>query len=83
MKCPSIVIVATAGTSLHAIKKLKNSNNKNEKRKSAASKREQVTDPWELFIAYATPWRNPNSIFVYMLLTLYILGSITEAQRGM
>lgn len=32
-----------------------------------------------LFFLYMTPWKNPNSIFVYMLLTLYFLGKYSEA----
>jgi hypothetical protein len=68
-------------TALPAIPK-KTTNSKT-KKTPAAAKKEPVTDPLQLFLAYATPWRNPNSIFVYMLLTLYILGSIEEAQRGM
>lgn len=78
---PSRVVVKTR-TSLHAIKK--DSSNKTKKQNSTEkTAKKKVNDPLELFLAYATPWRNPNSIFVYMLLTLYILGSITESQRGM
>jgi hypothetical protein len=32
-----------------------------------------------LFFLYMTPWKNPNSIFVYMLVTLYFLGKYSEA----
>jgi hypothetical protein len=72
-------------TARHAIPKKASVNGSNKKKKTnaASTKKEKVTDPWQLFLIYATPWRNPNSIFVYMLLILYILGSITEAQRGM
>ncbi|VEU42518.1 unnamed protein product [Pseudo-nitzschia multistriata] len=33
-----------------------------------------------LFLVYMTPWRNPNSIFVYMFGVLYCLGKYSEAQ---
>ena len=31
-----------------------------------------------LLVTYMTPWRNPNSIFVYMLLLLVALGKYSE-----
>jgi hypothetical protein len=34
----------------------------------------------ELVLLYMTPWRNPNSIFVYMIGTVYLLGKYSEAQ---
>ena len=34
----------------------------------------------ELVILYMTPWRNPNSIFVYLFATVYFLGKYSEAQ---
>ncbi|CAB9508940.1 expressed unknown protein [Seminavis robusta] len=43
----------------------------------------KVVDPLELFVAYATPWRNPNSIFVYMFVALYALGKYSEAKAGL
>eukprot|EP00977_Amphora_coffeiformis_P008490 scaffold1923_cov160-Amphora_coffeaeformis.AAC.2 len=39
-----------------------------------------MTDPLQLFLVYMTPWRNPNSIFVYLLIILYALGKYSEAQ---
>mmetsp|Transcript_22036 Transcript_22036/g.28527 ORF Transcript_22036/g.28527 Transcript_22036/m.28527 type:complete len:125 (-) Transcript_22036:228-602(-) len=33
-----------------------------------------------LVLQYMTPWKNPNSIFVYMFGTLYVLGKISEAR---
>ena len=33
----------------------------------------------KMFLAYANPIRNPNSIFVYMLTVLYALGKYSEA----
>ena len=34
----------------------------------------------DLVLLYLTPWKNPNSIFVYMLLILYALGKYSESQ---
>jgi hypothetical protein len=42
--------------------------------------KKQVVDPLELFILFMTPWRNPNSIFVYMLIIINILGRMQESQ---
>ena len=53
------------------------------KKEEAKIETRQVTDPLELFILYATPWRNPNSIFVYLLAGLYVLGKYSEAHHGM
>lgn len=39
-------------------------------------------DALGLLILYMTPWKNPNSIFVYMLLLLYGLGTYSEAQAA-
>lgn len=46
---------------------------------SDVPKRERVESPLELFVLYATPWRNPNSIFVYLFLIVYALGKYSEA----
>jgi len=48
------------------------------------SEREEVEQirGWRLVLLYMTPWKNPNSIFVYLLATLYILGTISEAQSA-
>ena len=43
----------------------------------------QDLDPVRLVIAYMTPWRNPNSIFVYLLALLYCLGKYSEAHSSM
>ncbi len=32
-----------------------------------------------LLFTYMTPWRNPNSIFVYMFGLLYVLGKYSES----
>jgi hypothetical protein len=37
-------------------------------------------DGLRMLLAYATPWRNPNSIFVYMIVILIILGNYSEAK---
>lgn len=42
----------------------------------------EKTSPLTLFLTYMTPWRNPNSIFVYMFITLYVLGTISEARHA-
>jgi len=51
----------------------------------AAKKKEeekiQVTDPLELLLLYMTPWKNPNSIFVYMIIILFLLGKYSEANN--
>lgn len=41
----------------------------------------EIKQDWDfaLFLVYMTPWRNPNSIFVYMLLTLIALGKYSES----
>lgn len=42
--------------------------------------KKQVVDPLELFILFMTPWRNPNSIFLYMLIIINILGRMQESK---
>jgi hypothetical protein len=51
------------------------------KKKPVEPEREK-NDALGLFLLFMTPWRNPNSIFVYMLLLLYALGKINEAQSS-
>lgn len=34
-----------------------------------------------LILVYMTPWLNPNSIFVYLFLTVYLLGKYSEAHH--
>jgi hypothetical protein len=58
-------------TSLLAAKK-KNDDNTQKEKLSALT----------IFIAFATPWRNPNSIFVYLFLGVYALGKYSEATHG-
>ena len=64
---------ARADTAVFAAKKQKGSEAKEGEKK-------QVVDPLELFILFMTPWRNPNSIFIYMLLIINILGRMQESQ---
>ena len=49
------------------------------KKKEEEPVREKQTNPVELIITYMTPWRNPNSIFVYLFLGVYLLGKYSEA----
>ena len=44
---------------------------------------EVIKQKWDfsLFLTYMTPWINPNSVFVYLFLTLYALGKYSEAHR--
>lgn len=45
-----------------------------------SSSETKVTDPVELLKLYMTPWRNPNSIFVYFLFILIALGKYNETK---
>lgn len=51
-------------------------------KKPSSDKKE--TQAWDLnlLILFMTPWKNPNSIFVYMLGLLYVLGTISEARSA-
>ena len=49
---------------------------------TAPKEEKEKTPPLKLFLAYATPWRNPNSIFVYLFLAVYLLGSYSEAKSA-
>ena len=61
---------------------MKNNNNIKSKKKVTAYK--NVTgnnakadlDWGKIIVAFLTPWRNPNSIFLYMLIILNILGNM-------
>jgi len=35
----------------------------------------------DLILLYMTPWRNPNSIFVYLFAIIYVLGKISESRH--
>lgn len=56
----------------------KKSNQPNDKEKTGNETKKKL-DPLELFILFMTPWRNPNSIFIYMLIILNILGKMNES----
>lgn len=64
----------TTNTAIFAAKKPNKSGGGTEEEKK------QVVDPLELFILFMTPWRNPNSIFLYMLIIINILGRMQESQ---
>jgi hypothetical protein len=49
-----------------------------EAEESSTSGSRKKLDPIELILLFMTPWRNPNSIFVYMFLILYVLGKMNE-----
>jgi len=60
-----------SSSSLMATKKKKNDESK---------EREKIENPVELLLLYMTPWKNPNSIFVYLFLVVYCLGKYSESQ---
>lgn len=51
-----------------------------EAKKAKVSPEEQREPPsaMTLFVTYMTPWKNPNSIFAYMLIILIALGKYSE-----
>ena len=60
-------------------------NNIKSKKKVTTSKKENTVtgndakadlDWGKIIVAFLTPWRNPNSIFLYMLIILNILGNM-------
>ncbi len=53
-------------------------NKKSVGKKKADDDKESTKSP-NLILAYMTPWRNPNSIFVYMFGLLYALGKYSES----
>jgi hypothetical protein len=50
-------------------------------KKDTPNENEKEKSEWglDLILVYMTPWRNPNSIFVYMFLIVYGLGKMSEA----
>jgi hypothetical protein len=52
------------------------------KQPSTPEPEREKTDGLGLFFLYMTPWKNPNSIFVYMLAGLYFLGKYSQAQSA-
>jgi hypothetical protein len=70
--------------SLHAMKKPSASGKGVEKKKTAVPQEKQaVTSNTDLFFLFMNPLRNPNSIFVYMLLILYALGTYSESHHSL
>jgi len=71
---------ASSFTSLNAIKQ-KNTDKTIISKKETGTKNE-MDQPRGLALVfyYMLPWRNPNSIFVYMFGTVYVLGKISEAK---
>jgi hypothetical protein len=55
---------------------------RNKKNSTKGKTEEEPEKKPNLVLAYLTPWRNPNSIFVYLFLIVYILGSMSEAKSA-
>ena len=56
---------------------------KNQKNKMSPSVEEEDKDRprgLRLVLVFLTPWLNPNSIFLYLFLTVFLLGKYSEAQ---
>ena len=56
---------------------------KNQKNKMSPSVEEEDKDKprgLRLVLVFLTPWLNPNSIFLYLFLTVFLLGKYSEAQ---
>ena len=51
----------------------------NAKKKGAEEPEREENNALQLVVLYMTPWRNPNSIFVYLFAGLYFLGKYSEA----
>lgn len=49
--------------------------------KSTKSTGADATDWSKIFVAFLTPWRNPNSILLYLFIIVYVLGKIGENQQ--
>jgi hypothetical protein len=50
---------------------------KNNVKQVESSSRTQT--PWStILLSFLIPWRNPNSIFLYMLLAVSVLGKLNE-----
>lgn len=61
----------SAATVLQAVKK----------KNDGKPETKKITDPFQLVVLYMTPWKNPNSIFVYMFAVVYALGKMSEARH--
>ena len=61
-------------------KKVMKSTNKTKISSNKSSSTPKADIDWPTIIAgFLTPWRNPNSIFLYMLIILTVLGKYNEA----
>jgi hypothetical protein len=52
-------------------------------KKKKTEEDDKIQQEWDaaLLITFMTPWKNPNSIFVYMFGLLYLLGKYSESHR--
>ena len=56
---------------------------KNKKSNETKDKRGKIENPVELVLLYMTPWKNPNSIFVYLFAIVYVLGKYSESHSAL
>ena len=73
---------SSSSTSLFQAKKVPSTVIKTKGKKTLKSKKEpekEKQNGLSLVLTYMTPWRNPNSIFVYMFGLLYALGKYSES----
>ena len=72
-------------TVLAAKNKKSGSNSKAPAKKDTTSNvvRTKIDNPAELVLLYMTPWKNPNSIFVYLFLAVFLLGKYSESQSAL
>jgi hypothetical protein len=55
-----------------------NTNPKSKPSSNNSSPTKKKLSAFDIFLAFATPWRNPNSILLYMFIIVYILGKMNE-----
>ncbi|KAL7461402.1 hypothetical protein ACHAXS_001823 [Conticribra weissflogii] len=63
---------------------LKKDTGENVKKRVAKKDNEKITSstPWsKIFLAFLNPLRNPNSLFLYLLLIVTVLGKINENKQ--
>lgn len=50
--------------------------------KSNSEASEPTKTPWStIILAFLTPWRNPNSIFLYLFLIVQVLGTLNATPK--
>lgn len=78
---PTAAQTTTSSTTviLHAIKP-PSFNKKKQQVVTTPVEKEKSNSALDLVLLYMTPWKNPNSIFVYLLMGLIALGKYSEAQ---